>query len=324
MTQSTGAPQSKIGHRSSHEDMLDFLRSPEKMRLGRMDKTSHPGWIADLEELSAKAGVAAPSLYRVPTHRINGTMAADALILTDGLLKVAGSSAHDYRPSKEVLMIIAHELGHRKQGLALMSSRVLLPMALPMAAIAALHLYDKAQAKKPNPNNKDLKDAIDEVTDNTIASIRKTHGAANFDDEASRQATVQWKESILRNGRYVLAGALGLTVGLMGSRAISLHLEHDADRMAALLTGDMEGYIGTLKKLHKIGGDMFKQELRDKPCPETVAEKIQDFVYNQFKDIIGNTIHAHPSIEEREAFLRRAFTDRVTRSRAPGTTLPNH
>jgi len=322
-SEETVKPQPKIGQRHSYDDAMDFLQSPEKMRAGRMTRDSHPGWMDALEELSAKAGVRPPALYHIPTHRINAFMGYDALIFTDGFLGMAGSHARDLRPSKNVLMVMAHELGHRKQGYGRMIiAPFTLAFAMPLAAMAALHLYDQAQAKKKNQTKSELAHSVNQATDETIDVMKKTHSAASLDDESSRQAALQWKESLIHTGRYLLAGVLGLSLGLAGSRALVRNLEFDADRMAVTLTKDPEGYIDLLKKMHEAGGRQFAEELVKKPRLDHMGEKVQDYLSTQWKKLMGDTLHAHPSMKEREAFIRRSFSENVAASRQGVTLQP--
>ncbi|MDE3017112.1 MAG: M48 family metalloprotease [Pseudomonadota bacterium] len=307
--------QPRVGYRSSGDDMRDFVQSGRGMSATRMDKRSAPGWYAALEKLSAKAGVNAPALYRVPTHRINGGMAFDALVLTDGLITLAGSHPHDARPSREVMMVMAHELGHRKQGAAALLMPRLLPWAMPFAAMTALYLYDQANAKKNEQTPKELQGSIDRAADETVGDIKEAPAPSSFGDGHSHQVNAQWKESALHAGRYLLAGALGFGGGLLGTRHIMRHHEFDADHMAVLLTGDTEGYISFLKKLHTAGERQFAAEMAKKPRPVHVEEKLKDYIATQWKKLMQNTIDAHPSLDERGFALRtcKNFPDFRTR-----------
>lgn len=295
--------QPKIGYRSSGDDMIEFLQSGLKMSAYRMDKKTAPGWYAALEELSAKAEVNTPALYHVPTHRINGGMALDALVLTDGLIKMGGSSHLDAKPSKEIMMVMAHELGHHKQSKALMIGARFLPWMLPMAGVAALCIYDRMQVDKKELQ--DLQESIDRTTGASIDDMKKAHEIGTFEDEHAKQVTEKWKENLLHAGRYVLVAALGAGLGLAASRSAMRHFEFDADRMATVLTGDPEGYISFLKKMHTVGRKEFTQELSAKARPLEVTEKIKDYIATAWKDLMANTIHAHPSMEERAAAIRK-------------------
>ena len=295
--------------------MVDFLKSSSKMRACRMDRHKAPGWYAALEELSAKAGVSTPALYHVPTNRINGGMGLDALILTDGLINMAGSSPSSAHPSKQIKMVMAHELGHRRQGLSTKVGQMLLPWMLPMASMAALYIYDHTIKENKDLSLKNIGEAVNKTTDDLLRQLHLRKPTPE-DDKKDHAVDTAWKESLLNAGRYVLAGALGFGVGLAGTRAISRHMEFDADRMAVKLMDDKQGYIDFLKKIHQAGGKQMRAELSNKPRPLEITEKIKDFLSTEWKKLMVNTIHAHPSMAEREAFLHREFRDIVTESRA--------
>ncbi len=311
--------QPKIGYRSSYDDMVEFLSSGHRMSATRMDSKSAPGWRAALEELSVKLGVEPPALYRVPTHRINAGMALDALVMTDGFLKASGSSPSDFRPSSGVLGVMAHELGHHKQSIIPRLGAKLLPWAAPMAAMAALYIYEQAtQANKPL-SQQELQEAIHKATETTVENMKKNHEHGTFESEHARETTTAWKESILYQGRYLLAAALGFGAGLLGARAVTRHLEFDADRIAVMLTGDAEGYIKCLENLHAVAKKQMTAELANKPKLEKVGEKIQDYLVSSWKNLMKETVHSHPAMKERAQALRNTFGEQVVASR---TTTP--
>ncbi|MDX2072769.1 MAG: M48 family metalloprotease [Alphaproteobacteria bacterium] len=306
--------QPKIGYRTAHDDMVSFLRSP-KMHVYRMDKRTAPGWHAALEELSAKAGVSPPALYHVPTHRINGGMALDALVLTDGLIQHLGCSHRDPHPSKGVMMVMAHELGHCKQGFAMKLGQTWLPWMLPMASIAALYIYDNTIKENKELSLENIGAAVNKTTDRLLRQLQLRRPDPEQDEHAHKVDT-EWKKSLLNAGRYVLAGALGFGVGLAGARSMARHMEFDADRMAVKLMGSKQEYIDFLKKAQSSSSKQLGAEISQKPRPTEVTEKIQDFVSEKWKDLMAETVHAHPSMAEREAALNRTFKDIVTESRA--------
>src|SRR5262249_18954333 len=120
----------------------------------------------------------------------------------------------------------------------------------------------------------------------------------------------------INTGRYLLMGALGFGGGLLLTRGMARHLEFDADRMGALLTGSsVDEYAAMLNKLGAGVRKISREEMSHKPELTTVAEKIKDYMASKWKDLMRATVDAHPTNAEREASLRHHFRDSVAASR---------
>ena len=296
------------------DDSIRFLKNGD-LSAYRMNKETAPGWHAAVEELAAKVGVRTPALYRVPTPEINMmALPGDSIIMTDGFLKLSGQTHKSPHPSKETLGVIAHELGHFKQGLGIGLTYRILPFIMPMASMAALYVYDTTVKEKKAITLENIGGAVNQTISNFKIQLRlKKPEAGIAEDE--RAATITWKENLLETGRYILAGAFGFGAGLAGARAGSRHLEFDADRTAVMLTGDKNGYIHFLKKLSGAAHSQLGETLAKMPRTEG-HDTIADHIKLLWKEITVDVFHAHPSIKEREAFLNRSFVDKVLASQA--------
>lgn len=302
------------------DDTVDFIRSGNHAA-HHMNKTRAPGWHGAVEELAAKAGVRTPNVYRVPSKQINimaipGTGKNPGnILITDGFMQTCKTHHTSPHPSKESLMFVSHELGHMRQGASAIIGIRLLPFIFPLASMAGLYIYDHTVKEGKSLTISNMGEAISRTFRNLKIQLhlQKPEPGSTDDEHA---ATITWKENALDAGHYLLAGALGFGVGLGGTYTGMRHLEFDADRTAVKLMGDKDGYIAIMQKFHE---DAYKQlmgQLKNMPQPATVEKAtVIEHIKTQAQMFLLKVFHAHPTMEERAAFLNKTFGDRVKESR---------
>lgn len=261
-------------------------------RLETLDPARTQGLQRDLAQMAEHFGIATPAIYRSPAKMANMVITStNDIIVSDGLLKLAGATDLQRSLPASFKSVIAHEMQHLAENpLRQYMLRTRLPWMMPLAAVGAVALYDAMQqsGKKGGQGLADATEAMRKAGANTdtVTQVYNTH--------------------TISAAHYLVAGALGLGGGLMASRHISRGSEFRADAAAVHYTNDMDGYIALLQKLHTQAGEGIAHAGVDyiEQGDGFIGKlsKQLEFGYNQLR---VQTIHAHPSLAERVAAIRK-------------------
>lgn len=224
-----------------------------------------------VHQLAAKAGIKAPVILHSPSNVPNALTLKhpmlphqDWLLLTDGLLKLAGNTAAG-KPSPEVEAMIAHEMGHMKHGYfrSIYAERLLPVVGLPLGLVMARHYFFAEPLK----------------------------------EDASRLEKIGHYVNIKDAG----LAAAGFVGGNYIARHYSLKSEYFCDKYAAELVSP-DAMINVLRQAEKGFGN-FRQFDRNDPMYKLSVIEKGDSLWAKFKNWTRANIHAHPTFDERVAAL---------------------
>lgn len=279
-----------------------------------LDRANAPGLWGAAHELGCKAGVRARIFVvdtALPQHRnaisahmpnaMGGPMLLPGdgnVFLTENFLKYGNISLHS-PPEPWVKAVLAHEMGHIKQGLLNMASTRMWPTVGVTAGVAALWLYEKffnhhGKEKIEKLGNEEHKKAFDDFADKTIAEQKRLEEKARSGDiEAQVKVSSGHDSASMAMAKYMAAAALGLGAGLLATRLHMRHLEFDADRFAVLVTRDPKACADIFPKLRA----MFKQAKAELP-PGLKGHTWTERFMHEFT-------HYHPGDKERIENIKR-------------------
>jgi Zn-dependent protease with chaperone function len=286
--------------------VLESAESIEKYRLKPRD--AQPLYDA-IQEIARRGQFdGAIELLRAPTKLINAMAIPgfNKIIVSDGLLKLYDSQHLHLPPTPEMKWVLAHEIGHLKQGLdKILTARYTPLLALPAAAVGAMALYDKAQAraakKKTEATPENLAQEIREITASYERRIGAQHGS---DSDGKESIDAQWKKTLLRSADYLAAAALGVAGGLALTRHNMLKLEYDADRFGMMTTGSVDAFVSAINKLYDMRA--LKTPAASKQAT-TFTGRLADIVKRECESVLTNCLHAHPSRSQRIQAVQREF-----------------
>lgn len=298
---------------------LGQLVQSGKLKGSLASPVRHPEFYRSVEDLAKKAG-----LEYVPRVLISETVpigpawarklpnaAASPLVrlVIVGKPMMELTNASLSRPmSPELKSFMAHEFSHLKDGVLYSTGwQRLSPLTSPFIAMAGLALYDHITAntkKKPDESPEEYQERvtsnIHQSADEEIKKIEETKSDTPHKWEIDPQS----KKGFVNGMRYIAAAAVGLGAGLMLTRHKMLSAEYRADKMAVEWAEAPEAQKKTLSNLHKIWGEAGRKQ----PPADTFAKKWNEFYHEK---ISANTIHAHPTLEQRLSFIDQVAKERL-------------
>jgi hypothetical protein len=208
----------------------------------------YPEFMGHIDELAKKAGlkyvphvviqhigigsgvVVTPNAFTYP-H-------AKGIVINPQMMELTNANIHSRLPDK-LESFLAHELGHMKDGfLHYWSLHAAGLCVAPVVAMAGLYLYDKAHKKTLDEGNSQNKEAyanrvethLHNIADEEIKKIQNEKKTEGW------QIDPEWKKGVINAGRYSMAAALGLALGVTGTRYGGTLAEYRADRMVAKIS----------------------------------------------------------------------------------------
>lgn len=220
------------------------------------------------------------------------------VFLTRGFMERGHVSPHS-TPEPWVKGVLAHEMGHIKQGFSNLFFARQWPLIAPLAAVTGLWLYEQFAHKEGDEKIKSLskpehEKAFETFADDAIAQQEKTEEKARAGDIDAQVASHSAANAAsMRMGKYLAATALGLGVGLAATRLHMRQLEFDADKFAVQVTRDPQAVIDVFPNIQR----MFKEAFAELP-KNLKTPTWTDRFRNEFT-------HFHPTNKERIANIRR-------------------
>jgi len=160
---------------------------------------------------------------------------AKAIVINPQMMELTGANIHSRLP-ENLESFLAHEFGHMKDGfLHYWSLHAAGLYIAPAVAMAGLYLYDKAHKKTLDEGNSQNKEAyanrvethLHNIADEEIKKIQNEKKTEGW------QIDPEWKKGVINAGRYSMAAALGLALGVTGTRYGRTLAEYRADKMVA-------------------------------------------------------------------------------------------
>ena len=290
-----------------------------------VDPLRHPALHQHISELAENAGLKSvphvviarefpmgPAWFRKLPNA--GAMPiAHAVSVSESMLDLTKSSVNG-RMSPMLEAVMAHEFSHLKDGSFAIVAGRLLPFAMPIVAMSALSLYDRAKARTQRVDGESKGDYCNRLADNidTISNedIARCHQQAGKHD--GWHVDPNWNEGMTRAGRYAIAAAIGLGVGLLGARFHSRASEFRADRMAVELTNNPEEF----KRFFTVLEAEWTRVLKNTPRDTALDKQVE----NSLHRLMAETLHAHPSTAERIAHIDKVAAKRAAKMGAPATS----
>ena len=186
----------------------------EAFKAEHLTRTAAPGLYSSMDEVAAKLNIPMPKFYVLPEkyygHPLfdglaNAPNAASLsktdIIISKPILRLLKSSDLSKPLSEEMKAILAHEMHHcANRGSMMAMSRV--PVAaLPVIAIAATYMYDKAHAKAQKEG------------DTSAANVVKHMGDAakeTQDSLPSETGRSTFFKNVITTGKYIAVATAGL------------------------------------------------------------------------------------------------------------------
>lgn len=244
------------------------------------------GLLAGLEDVAGKLKISMPTFYSYGLPKMShplldnlaklpsaGALSKDSVLVSEPLFKLLGSADLSKPISKELKAVLSHEMHHCSMHTGVLLAKYVPIFALPAIALTATYLYDRAQAKKtaiPKPED------IEKAATDTRKELPK-------DEKGSR-----FLDNLIYYGKYIAIGVAATAAGLLTARYVSRHFEFAADSFGASMT-DKDAMASALGK---VVGESEK----------ILAGHPQGGLFSK---LIGETIHAHPSLAERVANIMR-------------------
>lgn len=296
-----------------------------------LERRAAPELYAVADRFAREIGYSKEIKLAMAPHAMPNALAApgkNLIVITEGMLKRYNSMPGGDKVAKEIQVILAHELTHLNDA-ALVRMRSVPLLAFPLAAMAAMGLYlhasAKAEVQHAAPGDKEIGAQLPAVADQAREDIAHKHA--------------DWKcglgHVLVDYGMVLAAGALGLGGGMAASRAISLELEHRANRNAAKLVDPQtvlkffDDTYGSMRRAAK------EQKMQFYTTEPSLAEAASAFwkrltgvakaIYKQEKMLFWdfNTAHAHPDGTMIARDLRaNGFRELTPQSAANATSLP--
>lgn len=278
-----------------------------------LTRASAPGlWNAG-HELAEKAGIrcrmyAVESIFpHQPTtlaallpNAAGGPMLAPKdgnIFFTKNFLRLGNISLHS-PPEPWVKAVMAHEMGHIRQGLRDAVLCRQWPKLLPVGAVTGLWLYEKFLADKGESQQKLSKPeqaaSFQAFADQAIADQEKTEQKALAGDIPAQVASTNAVDSgTLQLNKYLIAAVLGAGAGLLATRFHVGHREFDADRCAVELTRDPDAVIQIFPKMRAMM----------KAARQSLPTEIRKGTWKDM--LLSELTHYHPSDHERIANIKQ-------------------
>lgn len=271
----------------------------EKLGAQKVEHSKASGLYHAVDEIAKRLNIKSPDIYitndkiipsdfmleafsRTPNA---ASISKDKIIISKSFLKLFDSENLMRPVSEEIKAILGHEMHHCAYRTTAVSAAILPVFALPVVAVTATYLYDRAKKKaaaEKDVSPKNVAKHIDESAKKAEKIIDKKSGGSPDETENG------FLKQVLNAGKYIAMATIGLGTGLYIARHGSRFNEFAADRFGALVSSKVAMANG-LKKVHKAMENstyVFKNE-----------PSIMDIISSE-------TIYAHPSLRERTSHIR--------------------
>lgn len=299
-----------------------FEESRKNFAKNVLSHEQYPEFMGHIAELAEKAGLKyVPNVLIgeigmgggiVYTANAMGVPNERGIIINPKMMKATNASLNS-RLTPELEAVVAHELGHLKDGfLHMWTLQRGALYATPIVAMAGLYLYDKAHEKTPHLENqskdehfKVLEQNLHKAADEEIEKIKN-------EKKEGWQLDPKWQEGIMNAGRYSMAAAIGLVASLGITRCGMNAAEFRSDRMMVKLTQNPEPFKKIMTQMEDEGNQFLKyyeqriNQLKKEGFTMTFKNKIQNLYLTE---IVG----AHPSNVDRFKAINN-FAERLQRS----------
>jgi Zn-dependent protease with chaperone function len=249
-------------------------------------KDNASGLYSSLEGVASSLKIPMPTFYVAGTPKVihpvleelaklpsAAALSKDAVLLSEPMLKLLGTTDLTQPISQELKAVLSHEMHHCSMHTGIVLAKFVPIFALPAIALTATYLYDRAQAKKataPKPED------IEQAATATRKELPKDEKGSSFLD------------NLIYYGKYVAIGVAATAAGLLTARYVSRHFEFAADNFGASMT-DKGAMASALEKVLGTTDAI----LSNHPKGSIISR------------ILDETVRAHPGLAERTANILR-------------------
>ena len=298
--------------------MVEFLVKSVFPKARRLTTREAPGLIGCIQDIATKAACSAPPVYLNDVKAINAAIypAGQSMLIFRGALDATGSTLHG-KPSEQLEAIIAHEMGHWKNGFRHFGPMLGLLAGGGVIASGSVYLYDRVKKKQQDDAKQGRKVDMQQAFDEVAGDMKKESFMQNFRDYYSYYQTPvfslvgktnmqpdNWHDYLERQVRAVGANALALGATLPLCRPFALRNEYEADEFAVRVTGKPEVYIDMMEGIHRKAREAARQTAKDlgnKEAGESVIGSLGKWLEN----VMHETIMAHHSWQDRVAAIKK-------------------